>query len=530
MKQKKLLAAVLGGCLGFLAFPEINWTPLIAVAYIPYFWLINRCNGFKETFLYTWLYSAVMTLGGFFWLAHTVVTFGRLPWFVAILILLVYSAVGSINLAFTGGFAAILKKHISMKWQALWVTALFVVVETFFPKLFHWYAGNAIYQVIPLIQIADIGGPIFLTTQILIVNYALFALFDSFILPRLQKDKTSFQSIFSIKKEALTTIALGAGFLIFSFVYGHFRLQEIEKYQQKAVYKNIGIVQGNLGNAERLRAQFGDGATIKKFFDFHRDLTLTLADSLTEPLDLVLWPEGAYPYPFPDFYPTHREMAALTAKIQAPIVTGGYTRQRKPEYKIFNTMLLLEPGQTRTSGIYKKHILLAFGEYMPFADIFPILKELVPTVSTFGAGPGAEIMPYKDFVIAPLICYEALDADYMREYSQQNANIILNITNDSWYGRLQEPEQHLALSQLRCVESRKVQVRSTNTGISAIIWPNGEITHRTELDKTVTFAAKVPLMAMPPTFYSRYGDWWGGVMAVILVLMVVVNRKQVVNR
>lgn len=521
MKKIKLLAAIFGGCLGFLSFPEINWTVLIVIAYVPYFWLLNHCEGVKETAWYTWLYSAVMTLGGFFWIAHTAMEFGGLPWFAAFPILLLYAAVGSINLAVTGGVAAFLRTKLSMQWQALWIPAVFVAIEAFFPKLFYWYAGNAIYQVLPFIQIADLGGAILLTTQILWVNYAMFALLDQFLLPRLKSCKNSPRHF--APREALATIALGCGVALFSFVYGEVRLQEVEAHMSRAPQKNIGVVQGNLGNLDRLLAQYGHRETLQKAVEIHRDLTRALHQTQTQPLDLVLWPEGTYPYPFPDKRSEHQALAELTRTINAPLVTGGHATQRKPVYRYFNSMQLIAPGQDTASAIYKKHLLLAFGEYMPLSNIFPSLKNLIPAIADFGAGPGPEMMRYRDFKIAAIICYEALDPNYMRAYAVQGANIILNATNDSWYGKWQEQEQHLALAQLRSVETRMVQVRATNTGVSAVIMPDGEITHRAERDVPTYFAAQVPLMEMPPTFYARYGDWWAWVM-VVLVAAIFVYR------
>ncbi|MGH7494638.1 MAG: apolipoprotein N-acyltransferase [bacterium] len=523
MKRTKLLAAILGGCLGFLSYPEINLTFLLPIAYLPYLWLLNRCENLKETFWYTWLHSAVMTLGGFFWIAHTAVEFGGLPWIAAVPIVLLYAAAGSINLAVTGGLVALLRKRLSMKWQALWVTAVFVVIEAVFPKLFYWYAGNALYRTIPLIQIADLGGAIMLTTLILWMNYALFALLDQLILPRLSFYPGA-QNIFA-PREALLTMSLGIGFLAFSMIYGHFRLHEVAEYARRAVHKNVGVVQGNVGNMDRLLVQFGNREAFQKMAEIHRDLTLDLQRRTPEKLDLVLWPEGAYPYPFPNARPEHAMLADLSARLGAALITGGNAQQREPAFRYFNAMILIEPGQMQASAIYKKHILLAFGEYVPLSNIFPALKNLIPAISDFGAGPGPEIISYQTIRAAAVICYEILDPHYLRAYAQKGANIILNVTNDSWFGKLQEPEQHLALSQLRCVETRKVQVRSTNTGISAIIWPDGEITQRTPLHEPAVFAAQVPLMEMPPTFYTRWGDWWAGVMALIVLAMLVWKRR-----
>ena len=404
------------------------------------------------------------------------------------------------------------------------MTAIFVVIEAFFPKLFYWYAGNALYQIIPLIQIADIGGAIMLTTLILWLNYALFALLDRLVLPRFSFYGQG-RNIFA-PREARLTVGLGVGFLAFTLIYGHWRRLEVSEYARTAAHKNIGVVQGNIGNMDRLLAQFGNREAFHKMAEQHRDLTLELQRSTPDKLDLVLWPEGAYPYPFPNARPEHQLLAALTEQLNAALITGGNAQQREPEFRYFNAMILLEPGKAAASAIYKKHTLLAFGEYVPLSNFFPVLKNVIPAISDFGAGPGPEILAYQDLKAAAVICYEILDPHYLRRYAQQGANLILNVTNDSWFGKFQEPEQHLALAQLRCVETRKVQVRSTNTGISAVIWPNGEITHRTPLHEPASFAADVPLMEMPPTLYTRWGDWWAGALAIVVLSLLAWRRLQ----
>src|SRR5262245_41635167 len=338
MKRTKLLAAMIGGCMGFLSYPEINLTFPLPVAYLPYLWLLNRCDNLKETFWYTWLYSAVLTLGGFFWIAHTAVEFGGLPWIAAVPVVLLYAAAGSINLAVTGGLVTLLRERLSMKWQALWVTAVFVVIEAIFPKLFYWYAGNALYRVIPLIQIADLGGAIMLTTLILWMNYALFALLDQLVLPRLPFYPKA-QNIFA-PREALGTMILGIGFLAFSVIYGHFRLDEVAEHVRTAVHKNVGVVQGNIGNMDRLLAQFGNHEAFQKMAEIHRDLTLDLQRRSSEKLDLVLWPEGAYPYPFPNARPEHQMLADLSARLGAALITGGNAQEREPVFRYFNAMIL----------------------------------------------------------------------------------------------------------------------------------------------------------------------------------------------
>jgi apolipoprotein N-acyltransferase len=167
---------------------------------------------------------------------------------------------------------------------------------------------------------------------------------------------------------------------------------------------------------------------------------------------------------------------------------------------------------------YHKNLLLLFGEELPFADTFPMLNVWFPQVGGFGRGPGSEVfsLPLQGGAlspkIAPIICYEALFTRYTLESARKGAELLVNVTNDSWFGPFGEPELHLALSTFRSIETRLPQIRSTNTGISALILPDGSIQGATGKNEAIYKNWELALRESPThSWLVRFGDWFGPV-------------------
>ena len=166
--------------------------------------------------------------------------------------------------------------------------------------------------------------------------------------------------------------------------------------------------------------------------------------------------------------------------------------------------------------IYRKNILLLFGEYIPLSETFTFLKTAFPQVGNFGRGVGPSVLeiypqdksqpPVK---VGPIICYEALFPNYILTAARKGSEMILNITNDSWFGPYGEPILHFSLITFRSIEARLPQVRATNTGISALILPDGTIPAQTSIDSEEVMSASVPLTAPIWTLMKAWGDWFG---------------------
>ncbi len=197
-----------------------------------------------------------------------------------------------------------------------------------------------------------------------------------------------------------------------------------------------------------------------------------------------------------------RDLNAIQRGFRAPLLLGGLTWEDAPPgedpdgdgVRMFNTAILLdEEGHVR--GTYDKNFLLAFGEFMPFGSLFPGLYKVFKQAGRFTAGSEVRVFGWRGFKIGIMICYEDIMPNFTGKLADLEPNIIINVTNDAWFGRTAEPHHHLALSVFRAIENRLMLVRSTNTGISAFIDPTGRITGQTRIDGAETLVSEAPMMA-----------------------------------
>lgn len=184
----------------------------------------------------------------------------------------------------------------------------------------------------------------------------------------------------------------------------------------------------------------------------------------------------------------------------------------------YNSALLIDKdGEVKE--LYDKAFLLVFGEYMPFGEQFPELYELLPESSRFQPGTRTEPVRLGDASIGVLVCYEDLLPSFARRVMAHNPELLINMTNDAWFGQTAEPYHHLQLAQLRAVEYRRWLVRSTNTGVSVFVDAVGRRVAETALTGAETLVRPVPRL-QARTLYARFGDWPLALLAAGLFLLI----------
>ncbi len=220
---------------------------------------------------------------------------------------------------------------------------------------------------------------------------------------------------------------------------------------------------------------------------------------------LVIWPETATPFFFQDIDDNHRKIVSAATDNNYYLLLGSpsYIRHNRL-LNYMNSAFLVSPSGNIV-GRYDKAHLVPFGEYVPLRSLLPFMSNIVVGISDFL--PGKEFSPLSvgNGKIGVLICYEVIFPEISREFKNRGAGLLVNITNDAWYGRSSAPFQHLSMAVLRSVENRMFIARAANTGISAIISPMGEITAQTALFEPARLDGTVKFMASS-TFYSRHGD------------------------
>ena len=170
---------------------------------------------------------------------------------------------------------------------------------------------------------------------------------------------------------------------------------------------------------------------------------------------------------------------------------------------------------------YDKIHLVPFGEYVPLKKFLPFIHRLVQSAGDFT--PGVSTLPLKSdgVSVGVLICFEGIFPELARELTANGANLLVNLTNDAWYGMTSAPFQHLSMAVFRCVENRRPMLRAANTGISAIIGTDGKILGSTGLFKEAVLMRSLPIPPSKKTLYTRIGDIFAAGLLLITFLWII---------
>ncbi|HEY2676493.1 MAG TPA: apolipoprotein N-acyltransferase [Steroidobacteraceae bacterium] len=455
-----LALSTLSGCLWFLAVTPFNFSALAWVAAIPMFMAIERTGSLRSALFLGWWAGMIETAGGFYWLIDTVGRFADFPWIGGLGILLLFCATRAIIFLLFTAIVCVIRRRVAVPMTVLGPLVM-VACELSVPQLFP--CGQYISQAWNphVIQISELTGPAGVTALLMLVNGALYDL------------------ILDARRARNAAIG-GALLLAAALIFGAVRMRQVDQAIAHAPGLRVGLVQPNFANNN-------DGV-------FSRDRAVRELGALQEQsrrlekagAQLTVWSEGSYPMALPhDFnadFPADN-YAMVRRDIREPTLIGVNTYDAAVD-QIFNSAILFDKNG-KVAGRYDKAELLAFGEYIPGLDYFPWLRKLLPAGLggfTRGAGPGVLSLQRREggvWQLGPLICYEDIIQEYIRGVGQLHPNLLVNMTVDSWYGATAEPWEHLALAVFATVELRVSLVRAVNSGVSALIDPNGRMLEKT---------------------------------------------------
>lgn len=494
--MRRLLLPTIAGVLYFLSWIGFGVWPLAFVCFVPLLWSLRDATP-KQALLRGWWMGFITHLGGYTWIMHLLKVFAFAPWPLAFLgYLAICTAQG---LLFGVMSLALRWLWLSTRWpMAAMLPVALAATELAYPLLFQSYTGVALMPVLPLVQIADLGGPLLLSALQALVNGALFDAFQAW--------REAQRPPFGAMAASLVGLALSSG-------YGMWRIVQIDQRQAKAEKVPIGLAQPNVGEIELHANPY---ASVRALWDESAELQARGAD-------LVVWPEVGF-----NTRPV-REGATSGRFIQGGVpvaLIAGVERMSPTD--IWNSALVVD-ADGRIGDHYDKIQLLAFGEYIPGGEWFPEIYKWSPLASHLSRGKSTKPLHWRNWRFATFICYEdilpGLVRDTMRDYGDGRAHAMVNLTNDSWYGAGHEQEQHLMLAAVRSIEHRRWLLRATSTGISAFVDATGRVVQRIERSVRGVAVRDVPMM-QGTTVYEVLGDWPGWVSLVLFAGVFVWKRKR----
>lgn len=474
---------VLGGLAIAIAFLDGRAWPLAWVGLLPLFALTPHAARPRSAFVDGWIVGVTANGTACAWLIETIDRFGGFPLPVALFFY------GSL-IAFTGlPFALVgaLLRWAGPRAPLLLAPALWVSGEFLFPNFFPWRLAYTQRDLLWLNQIGDVTGP-----------YGL-----SFVMAWF----ASAASRAPRRPWTLLPPLVAAAVLC---VYGVVRTQTIEAAMDAAPAASIGIVQGNLSLVEKRQGDLFQ-ANVERYRRLSRAL---------EPVpDLIVWPEtvvgwsipqdqkvlGRYD-PFPD--------------APAPLVFGSISHAGFPSDVEWFNSAFLRRNDGSIGGRYDKLVLMPFGEFLPFSDTFPWIKDISPNSGDFTPGRGPAVLDVsRQLRVGALVCYDDMLAGHVREAVRQGATLLLTVANDAWFGDSAALRLHESLGLWRAIENRRYFVRATNTGLSSVIDPLGRVT--LALPTWIETAENAPVRLLEiPSPYQEYGDLFAwSVVALALVLL-----------
>lgn len=502
-KIKPYAFSLFGGILYALGYPSflgesLLITPIIGMIILFHF--VLTADGLKKKVFHLLSFNLGFNYMGFYWIVATLQEFGDLPFILAAILSGLFTFIITPHL-----WAGVLLIHFIFKKKivsqekflkpgihAFILSTFLTTMEYYTPQQFDMMLGQPWIVLGKYLGYASIAGlPIYSFFSYLIV----------------------FESVRLFHKKGVSKFNLITA-LVF-IVTNPLISNDIKGENPKDL--NIRVVQANISNFLKTDSEKGTYASVAQVIGRYKDLSKA-SHNFKNGIDLIIWPETAYPYAITtnkhDLKRTMLPpvMIEVARAQDAELFIGGYDQIKydgKNFFKSeFNTTFHID-NNAFLKDTYHKHILIPFGETLPFGPFNEFLSTKIDNISFFSEGKRFPIFELKTgHKLISSICYELLKPEFIRDYLnnlKERPHAMVNLTNDSWYGKTAEPEQHLFLAKWRAVEFSLPIIRATNTGISSVIFPDGSESRRLGIFKTGNLDLTLNLGVIRPTIYQQYG-------------------------
>ena len=472
---KSILLAVLSSTLLILAFPKTDWWFLSWVALVPLFYALEQRSA-RACFVLSFVTGVVFFSGTLYWFIYVT----KLGASLLVLYCSFYFGV------FGSAYFYIRQKPLLTK--AAFLSCFWVMLEFARANLmsgFGWASlGHSQYKNLIFLQAADVTGVFGISFLIVLANVAVKEWME--LLIRKKKDG----QLFKLTLAAAVIMLLAGG-------YGIYRLRQ----KMDGPMVSVAVIQGNIPQELKWHEPLWPDI-MEKY------KVLTRQAALDKP-ELIIWPETSFPGYLGEHDDFFDQLRGFVAQGGIPLLLGSVVKEGD---KYYNSAILIS-GKGEIEERHDKLHLVPFGEYIPFRRFFPFLSQIVP-IADFSNGSKFNLFPVPANPgrhLAVLICFEDSVGYLSRTFVREGAQLLVNLTNDAWFGDTKAAFMHLQTSVFRSVENRRELIRSTNTGVSCFIDAKGRIKRCVQDEngkQTFVLGHTKEEVALfhSKSFYSLFGD------------------------
>ncbi len=481
---------------------EWPWPVLELVALVPWLTVLRRSASTSQAFVAGALMCGGFVVTVFWWFASAIQSYSGAPWPLALALLLVLAPLLEPQFI----VFALVRPRVRGVIGVLAAACAYVGSEWVSGKLFADTLGHGLYPSLWMRQAADLAGAHGLTLIVLLANECACAA----LLATREARPARVRLRRSVPPVACLATLVG-GLL----AYGAWRCRDLAATRDEPAPVTAALVQADISQYDQLAAELGTFDAVREILETH--FALSEEAMRHGGIDLLVWPETVYPTTFgspksPDGDAFDRTIGAYVEATRVPLVFGAYDAQGGDE---FNAAVFLEPSRDGALAYetYHKAFLFPLTERVPAFLDSDLVRGVFPWLGTWkpGAGPQVRTLRLRDgraLRIAPLICYDAIVPGFALAAVRRDAEVLVTLSNDSWFAVGGGPRLHLIVSAFRSIEARRPQLRVTNTGISAVISPTGELQTTAGVhERTVLVATVRP--SRRSTLMIAWGDWFG---------------------
>jgi len=459
----------------------------------------------RQGFLLGYVSGVIWYLGTCYWIFHVMHSYGNLGVVTSTVLLVLFALYLSLYHGLFGLLLSLIAaRRNTFSLRALVLTPFaWVAVELArtYVTGFPWnLLGTTQVDNIPLARIASVTGVYGISFEIALVNTALAA---AFLVPY-------------ARRKIMLTAALSAAVLLHA--------GKLVKFAALPTTHGATLVQADIPILDS-----GDW-TLEYLQQTLAELSALSARPTAEQADtpgLIIWPEAPAPF-FTTDYHLRLALGEIARRTDSSIIAGtlGITHYGDPNQAplLYNSASLVARDGSWAAQYDKVH-LVPFGEYIPMAQLLSFAQALTHEVGTFRRGIKRDPLAVGSTRVGVFICYESIFPGEVRLFAKNGAEVLVNISNDGWFGDTGAPRQHLNMARMRSLENNRWLLRATNTGITAVIDPLGRVVKEAPRNQRTVLQASYN-REVSTTFYTRHGDWFPLLCAIITLLGVLLHFRR----